>query len=156
VEYELLFFTTVANEDKIELIKKELIEILTSLGAKLSSEFTDIGKRKLAHPIKRNTHAFFSFTRFELEERQNIPEINKRINLYDKVMRHIIVRADEIGKPVGAVDLKPEEAIKEKPVKQERPAEPAAQEKVEEAKPKTALSDLDEKLSEILEETPSQ
>jgi ribosomal protein S6 len=155
MEYELLFFTTIANEEKIELIKKDLVEILTSLGAKLSSEFTDIGKRKLAYPIKRNTHAFFSFTRFDLEERQNIPEINKRINLYDKVMRHLIVRADEIGKPVGAVDLKPEESAREKPTKKEKPAQSASLQKPEESKMKTSLSDLDEKLSEILEETPS-
>lgn len=155
MEYELLFFTTVANEDKIELIKKDLVEILTSLGAQMAGEFKDIGKRKLAYPIKRNTHAFFSFTRFDLEERQNIPDINKRINLYDKVMRHLIVRADEIGKPVGAVDLKPEEAIREKPAKKEKQMPSSEQQKPEETKAKTALSDLDEKLSEILEETPS-
>ena len=154
MEYELLFFTTVANEEKIGLIKEDLVEIVTSLGAKMAGEFTDIGKRKLAYPIKRNTHAFFSFIRFELEERQNIPDINKHINLYDKVMRHIIVRADEIGKLVGAVDLKPEEIIKEKPVKKEKPVQPAIQQKPVESKSKTALSDLDEKLSEILEETP--
>lgn len=170
MEYELLFFTSVANEERIGEIKKELTEILTNLGGTLLGEFTDIGKRKLAYPIKRNTHAFFSFVRFEMddESKQNIPEVAKRISLFDKVMRHIIVRADEIGKPVISRDIQ----IGEEMPKGKRPAriaaqsalggdipkaQPAAapQEKTVETKPKAALSDLDEKLTEILEETPS-
>ena len=104
MEYELLFFTPASNEDKVGTIKKELTEILESLGGKLLGDFTDTGKRKLAYPIKRNTHAFYSWVRFELdgENRNNIPEIGKRISLNDKITRHLIVRADEIGKPIPA------------------------------------------------------
>ncbi|KKR44261.1 MAG: hypothetical protein UX02_C0001G0096 [Candidatus Moranbacteria bacterium GW2011_GWC1_45_18] len=168
VEYELLFFTQVANEDKIGSIKKDITEILESLGGKLSGGFSDIGKRKLAYPIKRNTHAFFSFVRFSLddENRQNIPEIGKRLGLYGNIMRHIVVRAEEIGKPIisGGIKFEEEKAKtrtgggKEKPTspKQiEKPAGPVAETKIDEDKPKASLSELDEKLSEILEETPS-
>lgn len=168
MEYELLFFTTVANEAKIDSIKKDVTEILESLGGKISGDFSDIGKRKLAHPIKRNTHAFFSFVRFVLdgENRQNIPEIGKRLGLYNNVMRHIIVRADEIGKPIisGGIKFEHEERSetkpsgrRERPIRQkqfEKPARPEAETKSTEAKPKASLSELDEKLSEILEETP--
>jgi len=155
MEYEFLFFTPVANEPIVDSIKKDLVEILTSLGATLSGEFSDIGKRKLAYPIKRETHSFFSFVRFELEDKQNMPEINRRISLYDKVTRHLIVRADEIGKPVGAIDIRPQESVKERPVRPKPVApEPKAEPKPEEAKPKATMEELDEKLSEILEETP--
>ena len=167
MEYELLFFTSVANEDKIESIKKDITEILESLGGKLAGVFSDIGKRKLAYPIKHNTHAFFSFVRFELdgENRQNIPEIGKRLSLYGNIMRHIIVRADEIGKPVISQEIKFEEEKVEKKTRErkERPTRPFRAEKrigekpeakIAKVKPKAALSDLDEKLSEILEETP--
>ncbi len=166
MEYELLFFTTVANEERIGEIKKELTGILESLGGKSLGDFSDIGKRKLAYPIKRNTHAFFSFVRFELDDegKQNIPEIGKRISLYDKVMRHMIVRADEIGKPVAAQN-RPESAHTERrsaPIREARkvpaaaePAEKAAgQPEAAEAKPKATLAELDEKINEILEETP--
>jgi len=155
VEYELLFFTSVTNEDKVESIKKDITEILESLGGKISGAFSDIGKRKLAYPIKRDTHAFFSFVRFELDDeaKQNIPEIGKRLSLYDKIMRHIIVRADEIGKPVASREIKPEEEKVKRPRETKRV--PEAKPKPVETKPKAALSDLDEKLSEILEETPS-
>lgn len=156
MEYEFLFFTSVANEDRIGTIKKELTEILTGLGARINGDFSDIGKRKLAYPIKRNTHAFFSFVRFELDDegRQNIPEMGKRISLYDKVMRHLIVRADEIGKTVGVLDIKPIEIVKERP-KEKVPVQPI-EIKLEtvETKPKASLAELDKKLSEILDETP--
>jgi len=156
MEYELLFFASLTNEDKIDQIKKDLVEILESLGAKLQGDFTDIGKRKLAYPIKRDTHAFFSFVHFMLEDenRQNIPEIAKRINLYNHVIRHIIVRADEIGKTLGAVEIKPQETPREKPARKEAKAKPEAKAPEIETKPKAALSDLDEKLTEILEENP--
>jgi len=167
LEYELLFFTSVANEDKIDLIKKDITEILESQGAKMSGEFSDIGKRKLAYPIKRNTHAFFSFVRFVLdgENRQNIPEIGKHLGLYGNIMRHIVVRADEIGKPIisGGIKFEEERAVarpsgrREKPIRlrqEERPAKPTAETKPNEDKSKASLSELDEKLSEILEETP--
>lgn len=168
MEYELLFFTSVANEEKIGSIKKDITEILESLGGKLSGDFSDIGKRKLAYPIKRNTHAFFSFVRFELdgENRQNIPEIGKRLGLYGNVMRHIIVRADEIGKPIisGGIKFEHEEKAEmrpsgrregpTRPKQAEKPIRPAAEIKASEDKSKASLSELDEKLSEILEETP--
>ncbi len=168
MEYELLFFTTAPNEDKIGLIKKDITEILESQGGKMAGDFSDIGKRKLAYPIKRNTHAFFSFVRFELEgeSRQNIPEIGKRLGLYGNIMRHIIVRASEIGKPIISGGIKFEEertgmkprGRRERPVRPlqaEKPAGSGEETKSDEGKSKTSLSELDEKLSEILEETPS-
>lgn len=157
MEYELLFFTSAGDEDRVDIIKKELTEILESLGAKLLGGFTDIGKRKLAYPIGRDTHAFYSWVRLELddENKQNIPEIGKRLSLYDKITRHIIVRADEIGKPVSAAVP---ETTAEKMAAEKVKAEikrPQTEAKSAEKKPKAALSELDEKLSEILEETPS-
>lgn len=157
MEYELLFFTSVANEDKIGLIKKDIAEILENLGGRLSSEFTDIGKRKLAYPIKRNTHAFYSWVRFELdnEKKQNIPEIEKRLNLYDKIMRHLIVRASEVGKPVTSREIKfeKEEKVEEKTAEPKEKPRLGAQ-FITPKPEKATFQELDEKLNEILEETP--
>jgi len=157
VEYELLFFTSASNEDRVGTIKRDLIEILESLGGKLLGEFTDIGKRKLAYPIKRDTHAFYSWARFTLddENRSNIPEINKCISLNDKITRHLIVRADEIGHPISAAAPETEaEKLAAEKIKAEI-KKPAVEAKPAKKESKTALSELDEKLSEILEETPS-
>lgn len=170
MEYELLFFTTVANEDRIPEIKKEIVEILEDQGGKIFVDFFDIGKRKFAHPIKKQTHGFFSFCRFTLDEKENIPEISRRLALNDKLMRHIIVRAAEIGKQIGAQagesarasaparnasrnDMGRQTATSEKRTEIERV--PVAQEaKPTEAETKVGMKELDDKLSEILEESP--
>lgn len=161
MEYELLFFTSVANADRIGEIKREIEEIVTGRGGGISTDFNDIGKRKFAHPIKKQTHGFFSFCRFTLDETENIPEMNKRLALNDKVMRHIIVRASEIGKPIGGLTV--EDARRDKISDKKRPAsapatvapeKKAIKEKPVEEKTKVEMAELDEKLSEILDETP--
>ncbi len=176
MEYELLFFTTIANEDRIGEIKKEIVEILESQGGKIFVDFSDIGKRKFAHPIKKQTHGFFSFCRFTLDEKENIPEIGRRLALNDKLMRHIVVRAAEIGKQIGAQAGESAPARNASHVETDRrnisrnvagrrtaPSEkkpeikkmPAPQEaKPTEAETKIEMKELDDKLSAILEESP--
>lgn len=158
MEYELLFFTTLANADRAPEIKREIEEIITGRGGKISADFSDIGKRKFAHPIKKQTHGFFSFCRFTIEETENLPEMNKRLALNDKIMRHIIVRADEIGKPIGAPALQEakQEARAAARMKKvpEAPSEPKKVEKAAEDTAKVEMAELDEKLSSILDEAP--
>jgi len=162
MEYELLFFTSVANEDRIGEIKREIDEIITGRGGKISADFSDIGKRKFAHPIKKQTHGFFSFCRFTIEDAENLPELNKRLGLSDKVMRHIIVRADEIGKPIGAPampdarqDNRPERpSIKRTEPARVTPPSAASEEKPAEESAKVEMAKLDEKLNAILDESP--
>lgn len=147
MEYELLFFTSVANEDRVGEIKKEITQILESQGGKISADFFDIGKRKFAYPIKRQTHGFFSFCRFDIEDKEKLPEIDRRLKLNEKIMRHMMVRAAEVGKPVVAPtgpEQKPE-------VRKEKTAAAKPAEKPVETKAKVGMAELDEKLSEILE-----
>ena len=159
MEYELLFFTSIANEERISEIKKEIEEILAGQGGKVSAAFSDIGKRKFAHPIKRQTHGFFSFGRFDVEDKDKLPDINRRLALNNDIMRHLIVRTDEIGKPIGA-DLpratertvSPSAPRKRKPEAEK--IKVPTQARTADMKPKAEMKDLDEKLSEILEETP--
>lgn len=154
MEYELLFFTSVANVDRVGEIKREIEEIITGRGGKISTDFFDIGKRKFAHPIKKQTHGFFSFCRLTLDETENLPEMNKRLALNDKIMRHIIVRADEIGKPIGAQTV--EDARRERTSDKKRPETATAAVAPEKAAPKektkVEMAELDEKLSEILDQ----
>ncbi|MFA5872270.1 MAG: 30S ribosomal protein S6 [Parcubacteria group bacterium] len=152
MEYELLFFSSLSHEDKIEEIKKEIQDTITGLGGKISIDWNDIGKRKLAHPIKKDTHAFYSWCRFTTEEKDKIPEMNRALVLNDRIIRHIVVRASEVGKKVDpAQDIQPDTEVKA--VEEVKPAiETKPEEK--ETKPKVTLNELDDKLNEILDETP--
>jgi ribosomal protein S6 len=167
MEYELLFFTSVANADRAGEIKREIEEILTGRGATKTADWNDIGKRKFAHPIKKQTHGFFTFCRFTIEDAENLPELNKRLALNDKIMRHIVVRADEIGKPIGVPTMPdarqetrgrraPDVSVTKRvsaqivpPVKNETEEKMSAEETA-----KVEMKELDEKLDAILDENP--
>jgi small subunit ribosomal protein S6 len=149
MEYELLFFTSVSNEVKADSIKKDIEEAITSSSGKLSGGWNDIGKRKFAHPIKKETHGFYSFIHFTIDEKDKLPEIGKRLALNDKIMRHIIVRADEIGKPSA-----PREKQKAPVSAQDMEVKPATEKKPVAEKEKADIGELDEKLNEILDENP--
>lgn len=149
MEYELLFFTSLTNEERIPEIKREIEETINARGGKISADFSDIGKRKLAYPIKKQTHAFFSFCHFTLDEKENLAELNRRLGLNEKIMRHLVVRANEVGKPIAAqlaVSVQKAEIRREKTA----PEKPTAPEP-KETKEKVEMIDLDEKLEEILE-----
>lgn len=157
MEYELLFFTSVANEERAPEIKREIEEILTGRGAKRTADWSDIGKRKFAHPIKKQTHGFFSFCRFTIEDAENLPELNKRLALNDKIMRHMIVRADEIGKPIGAPALQEAKQEARAAARMKKVTEipiPKKEEKPTEETAKVEMAELDEKLDAILDESP--
>ncbi len=155
MEYELIFIIPLEQERNIELIKNEISEIISSAGGKLLS-FTDIGKRKFAYPINHQTHGYYSYCRFFIENRDAISTINKEILIKKKVVRHMIVRADEIGKPVTE---KIELPVEKKPVESEQEevdittSETSTLADVSEKDKKIELSKLDQKLDEILEST---
>lgn len=159
MEYELLFFTSLANEERIGEIKREIGDAINTKGGKISTDFFDIGKRKFAYPIKKQTHGFFSFCRFTTDEKDILPELNRQLSLNEKIMRHLIVRADEIGKPF--IPQSTQEPKKE--VKNEKTAISSDQknkQKIDEKKNsdperKIGMTELNEKLDEILEETPA-
>jgi ribosomal protein S6 len=150
MEYELLFFTSLANEERIPEIKREIEETINARGGKISADFSDIGKRKLAYPVKKQTHAFFSFCRFMLDEKENLAELNRRLGLADKLMRHLIVRADEVGKPLAAQMAREtkKEIIQDKFAKSKEKEKPV---EIPLSGTKVGMADLDEKLNEILE-----
>lgn len=151
MEYELLFIISLDNEEKIEEIKHEIEKTIADLGGKVLS-FTDIGKRKFAYPIKHQTHGFYSYARFKTDDNSVIAELNRRISLNGKVMRHLIVRASEIGKPVVSPEA---ERLAEQPTAPGTKTEPPTKEKKEIAeKAKASMDELDKKLDELLEESP--
>jgi small subunit ribosomal protein S6 len=157
MEYELIFIIPLEQEEKVETIKNELTKIIEDHSGKMLG-FTDIGKRKFAYPINHQTHGYYSFCRFTVPERNQIATISKEISVKKKVVRHMIVKASEIGKPitektetkaVPEVEIKAEdikEAVKEQP-----PLKAGSQQKNETSK--IELDELDEKLNEILEST---
>ncbi len=163
MQYELFYLVGESKESQLDQIKEKIKKIITDEGGKfLEPEI--IEKRKLAYKVKRETRGTYIAQRFDLSGEEEpavvnkIQNINKKMTLYQNILRFIIVRASDLP------ELKPHEIITRdkfsKPLsrreersvyirpamrKKEAPAEkPASSEEKRETK------SIDEKLEEIL------
>lgn len=53
----------------------------------------NLGKRKLAYPIKKQEHAIYTFYTVEMPA-QNVAKVESVLNITDEVVRYLIVRPD--------------------------------------------------------------
>jgi len=95
MRYELFYLIGGSKENDLEIIKKEISGIVISEGGVFEEKQT-VEKRKLAYGIKHETHGFYVAQRFNLEDTEKIKELIQKLNLYGKILRFIISRADEL------------------------------------------------------------
>jgi len=174
MQYELFYLVGSSKEGDLETIKKEVAEIVTSEGGEFSEKQTE-EKRKLSYEVKHESHGIYIAQRFELEDLSKIQEINRKLNLYTKLLRFIITKADELPELLSREERKAKaDAIanknqdsNDKPAKTEKTTKKEgvvnkSSEKVEDKKPEEKIEaeeketkkksdeDIDKKLEEIL------
>jgi ribosomal protein S6 len=95
MQYEIFYLIGATKESSLETIKFQVEAIVKEEGG-VFLEKEVIEKRKLAYPIKRESHGFYLARRFELEEKEKLREINKKLNLYPEILRFILSRAADL------------------------------------------------------------
>lgn len=162
-EYELLY--VVAGDESEESSTKvtdQVNAVLLKAGGKVNQEDT-WGRKRLAYEIDKQNFGWFVATRFSVETDQTA-ELQNQLRLNGKLIRTMLVRADELPNAEDAA--RAEEAVQSsgrdtrKPGgRPEKPAaKPTETEAAEPKKPETAAekkerqSKLDAKLGEILKE----
>ncbi len=147
-KYELLFiipakFTETELAEQADKVKG----IVTAAGATVA-ETHDLGRRKLAYPIKnvRNGNYFLFF--LEAEEAA-ISKLNEMLRLSTDVLRHLVtIRDPKITKiPSFAEEEMHRERQEAAPP---RPMQPLPQQAPLAPKEKITMEELDKKLDEIL------
>ena len=112
-KYEVMY---IVRPDVEEAARKELItftsEIFTKMDAKVL-EVKEIGMRNLAYEINDFTKGFYVLLNVEAKS-EACDEFDRLIKINEKVMRHIIVRIDEIKAPVIKPDTRPKRDSKPK------------------------------------------
>jgi len=71
-----------------------------------------MGRRRLAYPIRKATEGHYVLFHLNLEG-PVLREIERRIRLSEDVLRHLIVRMDELMEPVPASSEAPSEGVAE-------------------------------------------
>lgn len=165
-EYELFYLVpTLYTDAEISGIQAEVVKLLESIGAKILRN-ENLGKIRLAYPIKAQHHGSYVLVHFDAES-SVIAELNRKLGLTDSILRHTL-----LTRAPGAVEKKfeltsyvaplTEEAKKErestprrapsKPVFHNAPApQAAAPVAVAREVAPMSMEELDQKLDKILE-----
>ncbi len=156
-QYELLcIIPTQYADTEIEAVMATLKAVMEKEGAVVKRQ-ENLGRIKLAYPIKGVRHGSYILFQFEAET-EMMTEIDRRIRLAEEVLRHQITLM-----PKGADQKKYEISSYIAPLSEEADAAalvshtrakeitPAVSVAVEPERPTMSMEELDKKLDEILE-----
>lgn len=147
MEYELFYLVGASKEAEIEQIKSDVKNIATAEGAEFLEK--QVGeKRKLAYPVKHETHGVYIAQRFNLEDPEKTQSITQKLNLYTKILRFMITRSDDLPPLLSRTERK-ERGMAQVERQEVREPQPII-EKAKEVKPEIKEEDLDRELEEIL------
>ena len=145
--YELLYIIpNQYTDDEAKKIKEKIDQMLKSFGGMISHE-EDLGKKKLAYPIKQVAHGYYFLTEFELEDGRQLKEINNFLRLDKEILRAQII----VKKKLTAEEIEKNKKREEAKAKFETRVEKAEIKpaKIADTK-KVDIKNLDEKLEKIL------
>jgi small subunit ribosomal protein S6 len=145
--YELLYLiSNKFSEEEIKPIIEKVNSLIVNNGGKITSK-EDLGKKRLAYPIKGFRYGYYSLVDFDLAG-EDLIKVDRALRMMNEILRHqIVVKIIKTAEQI-AEDKKIAEKIAARNIKEEK----EEQEKLKEtSKEKVDLKDLDEKLDKILE-----
>ncbi|MEE9562820.1 MAG: 30S ribosomal protein S6 [Thermoanaerobaculia bacterium] len=93
--YELMFVVDPRLPDEeVVSLADSYREMLSGQGGKVTGE-ESWGKRKLAYPIEKLTEGTYHLFYVSAEEENPFPEVERRMQQNEKVLRYLTVRTDE-------------------------------------------------------------
>lgn len=149
--YEILYIIpSKFSDSEIDGVTKRVSNVLETAGAKVQ-ETKNLGKIKLAYPVKKMRHGTYILT-FVEHDGSNLAKIDQDFRLSEDVLRHVVVKRPD-GIPTMNFTLtsyqeplSPEgkrTAVKKEPRVKKSQAEPIAE--------KMTVMDLDKQLDDILD-----
>ncbi|OGY92717.1 MAG: 30S ribosomal protein S6 [Candidatus Komeilibacteria bacterium RIFCSPLOWO2_01_FULL_53_11] len=150
--YELLYLvTTEIPENELQKIQSEISGFITQQGGKIGKD-EQLGRRKLAYPIKAERYGFYMLTEFDLEPEQTLA-LRKTLQLHKYIARHMLVEKHQISAKELLMQEQAKRRVQERMEKQAQRDQAAKEETAAGTKhdQKISLEDLDKKLDEILE-----
>ncbi len=159
-KYELMYIIPGKyTEEEVGPIRTAIKDLLAKNEAQLIREI-DLGKKKLAYPIRQNHYGYYILNDFDAPG-ESVAKLESALKMMPEVLRQQIVHRLEAAKTAGkepasrprlpADRSKTEELASTAPIESARPArldEPAKPAN----KPKISLDELDQKLDELLKE----
>lgn len=149
--YELLYLiSNKFSEDEVKPIVEKVNSLILSNQGKITLT-EDLGKKKLAFPIKGFRYGYYNLVEFDLAG-ENLIKVDRALRLMNEILRQqIVAKAVKTAEQI-ARDKTIAEKIAARNTKDEKEAEEKNKEvNKADKKDKVNLKDLDEKLDKILE-----
>lgn len=149
--YELCYIVPMNyTTEELKPINEQVTKTIKEFEGNISSK-SDLGKLKLAYPIKHLSHGYYFVIEFDMPK-ENLKKLNTAFGLIPEVLRFLIIKK----KIKSAEDIKKEKELQEKLAKKKEIEIEKIKTDKEEAKDtpkkeKVSLEDLDKKLDEILD-----
>lgn len=97
-DYELMVVLDSGLEDSaVEAVNTRVTNIVTQRGGTIQS-IEPWGRRRLAYPIGRSRDGIYVLMRFQAEGTVTA-EVERTLKLTESVMRHLLVRAEDVAAP---------------------------------------------------------
>lgn len=93
-QYELMYIVASSiADDQIPTVTDGVLNYVTSLGGSVLKE-EQMGKKKLAYPIKKTRNGFYAAVTFQMET-QKINELDVKVRTTEGIIRHLLVNLEE-------------------------------------------------------------
>src|SRR5262245_1131204 len=88
------------DESALEAMNTRLDAVITQRGGTITEHVDGWGRRRLAYPISRYRDGFYVLTRIQLPPNAAV-EIERALRLNESVIRHLLVRTDDVTPPAA-------------------------------------------------------
>ena len=144
-QYELLTIIPAKyTEDELKQLSEKVAGIVASAGGAVK-ETHDLGRRRLAYPIKNVRNGNYLLLFFEADAAA-VGKLNELLRLSTDILRHLVISRDPHITKIPS--------IIEEEYRRERPEAPRAaapqQAPIQQPKEKLTMEELDKKLEQIL------
>ena len=93
-KYEVMFIVK-ATIDKEEINKTaENMQKLVSGNKSKVVDFKELGEKKFAYPIKKETNGYYFLMHIEADKATEA-ELNRKASLDENILRHLVIKLDE-------------------------------------------------------------
>lgn len=92
-KYEIMFIVKATlDETALNNITKEVQKLITDNKSKVI-EFKDMGRKKLAYPIKKELSGYYYVMTAEADH-DTIAEFDRKVSINENVLRHLIIKIE--------------------------------------------------------------
>lgn len=92
-KYEIMFIVkSTLEEDAIKKVSDELQKLINKKPSKVI-EFKEMGRKKLAYPIKKEVSGYYFVMTVEADH-ETLAEFDRKVSINENVLRHLIIKIE--------------------------------------------------------------